>query len=101
LFPGEVSDRTSANHRSGQSPKDSVWALYCRSMLLWNFSTRLSNDSITDNIKAEYAFEVWVETQSIQDALDIHICNLDTALLYMCREYLYKYVFFSPSWRDA
>ena len=67
-------------------------------MLLWNFSTRLSNDSITDNIKAEYAFEVWVETQSIQDALDIHVCNLDTALLYMCREYLYKYVFFlTPS----
>ena len=80
-----------------------MWALYYRSMLLWNFSTRLSNDSITDNIKAEYAFEVWVETQSIQDALDIHVCNLDTALLYMCREYLYKYVFFSPtpSRRDA
>jgi hypothetical protein len=53
---------------------------------------RLSNDSITDNIKAEYAFEVWVETQSIQDALDTHVCNLDTALLYMCREYIYKYV---------
>jgi hypothetical protein len=90
LFPGEVSDRSSGNHRSGQSPKDSVWALYCRSMLLWNFSTRLSNDSITDNIKAEYAFEVWVETQAIQDALDTHVCNLDTALLYMCREFLYN-----------
>jgi len=90
LFPGEVSDRSSGNHRSAQSPKDSVWALYCRSMLLWNFSTRLSNDSITDNIKAEYAFEVWVETQAIQDALDTHVCNLDTALLYMCREYLYN-----------
>ncbi|KIM76126.1 hypothetical protein PILCRDRAFT_98790 [Piloderma croceum F 1598] len=88
LFPGEVSDRS--NHRSGQSPKDSVWALYCRSMLLWSFSTRLSNDSITDNIKAEYAYEVWGETQSIQDALDAHVCNLDTALLYMCREYLYN-----------
>ena len=50
-------------------------------MLLWNLSTRLSNDSITDNIKAEYAFEVWVETQPIQDALDTHVCNLDSALL--------------------
>ena len=37
------------------------------------------------NIKAEYAFEVWVETQSIQDALDTHVCNLDTALLYVQR----------------
>jgi len=32
----------------------------------------------------------WVETQSIQDALDTHVCNLDTALLYMCREYFYN-----------
>jgi hypothetical protein len=64
-------------------------------MLLWSFSTRLSNDSITDNIKADYAYEVWVETQSIQDALDTHVCNLDTALLYMCREYLYKWVPYS------
>ena len=62
-------------------------------MLLWILSTRLSNDSITDNIKAEYAFEVWVEMQPIQDALDTYVCNLDAALLYMCREYLYKYVF--------
>ena len=46
-----------------------------------------------DNIKAEYAFEVWIETQSTQDALDTHVCNLDTALLYVCRECLYKYVF--------
>jgi hypothetical protein len=61
-------------------------------MLLWSFSTRLGNDSISDSIKAEYAYEVWGETQSIQDALDAHVCNLDTALLYMCREYLYKYV---------
>jgi hypothetical protein len=89
LFPGEISDR-SGRHRSSQSPKDSVWALYCRSMLLWNFSTRLGSDSISSNMKAEYAFEVWVETQSIQDALDTHVCNLDTALLYMCREYLYN-----------
>ena len=60
-------------------------------MLLWNFSYRLNQDTISDNVKAEYAFEVWVETQSIQDAVDSHVCNLDTALLYMCREHLYKY----------
>lgn len=92
LFPGEAGDRLTGNHRAKQSAKDSVWALYCRSMLLWNFSHRLGHDNITDSIKADYAFEVWVESQSIQDALDAHICNLDTALLYMCREHLYKYV---------
>ena len=91
LFPGEASDRL--NPRLKQSAKDSVWALYCRSMLLWNFSYRLNQDTISDNVKAEYAFEVWVETQSIQDAVDSHVCNLDTALLYMCREHLYKCVF--------
>lgn len=74
------------------SPKDSIWALYCRVMLLWNFTTRLSGDALADRPRAEYAYEVWVETQSIQDALDMHVCNVDTALLYMCREFLYKCV---------
>lgn len=40
--------------------------------------------------KAEYAHEAWNETQSIQDSLDLHVCNLDTAVMYMCREYIYK-----------
>jgi len=94
LFPGEVVDRASPTYRSvdSHSQKESVWALYCRSMLLWNFSNRLCDQStsLTEETKAEWAQESWNETQAIQDSLDMHICNLDTALIYMTREYIYN-----------
>ncbi|KAF9227168.1 hypothetical protein BS17DRAFT_727147 [Gyrodon lividus] len=90
LFPGEVSERGSSEHKS-QSPKDSIWALYCRSMLLWNFCTiRLRKNTFSSDETSELALESWRETQEIQDALDAHTCNLDMALLYMCREYVYN-----------
>lgn len=60
-------------------------------MLLWNFCTRLRTDPCSSEDKAEFALDAWAETQAIQDSLDIHVCNLDTALIYMCREYIYKY----------
>ncbi|KIJ68076.1 hypothetical protein HYDPIDRAFT_173755 [Hydnomerulius pinastri MD-312] len=94
LFPGEVSERGPTEHKA-QSPKDSIWALYCRSMLLWNFcTTRLRKNTFASEETSELALESWRETQEIQDALDAHTCNLDMALLYMCREYVYKCVLF-------
>ncbi|KIK99397.1 hypothetical protein PAXRUDRAFT_822813 [Paxillus rubicundulus Ve08.2h10] len=90
LFPGEVSERGSNQHKS-PSPKDSIWALYCRSMLLWNFcTTRLRKNTFSSAETSELALESWRETQAIQDALDAHTCNLDVTLLYMCREYVYN-----------
>ncbi|OJA20523.1 hypothetical protein AZE42_01595 [Rhizopogon vesiculosus] len=90
LFPGEVSERGSNEHKA-QSPKDSIWALYCRSMLLWNFcTTRLRKNVFNSTETAELALEAWSETLEIQDALDTHTCNLDMALLYMSREYMYN-----------
>ncbi|KAJ4491023.1 hypothetical protein J3R30DRAFT_3277042 [Lentinula aciculospora] len=96
LFPGEVVDRASPTYRSvdSHSPKESVWALYCRSMLLWNYSNRLGEQSkAPSETNAELAQESWSESQAIQDSLEMHICNLDTALIYMTREYIYKFVF--------
>ncbi|KAF8878849.1 hypothetical protein BD779DRAFT_1553503 [Infundibulicybe gibba] len=92
LFPGEVLDRDSPSYRSSDSlsPKESVWALYCRSMLLWSFCHRLRYDSATNDEKAEFASDAWAETQSLQDSLEAHTCNLDTSLIYMCREYIYN-----------
>lgn len=87
-------DRMAPSYRSSDSPspKESVWALYCRSMLLWSFCNRLRRDPCSDEDRAEYSMEAMAEAQSIQDSLDMHICNLDTALMYMCREYIFKYV---------
>ncbi|KAG9316797.1 hypothetical protein JVU11DRAFT_2861 [Chiua virens] len=90
LFPGEVSERGSTDHKM-QSAKDSMWALYCRSMLLWNFcTTRLRKNTYSRDHTSELALEAWQEAQEIQNALDSHTCNLDMALLYMCREYVYN-----------
>jgi hypothetical protein len=92
LFPGEVLDRASPSYRAvdSPSPKESVWALYCRSMLLWSFCNRLRSRSGDNDEMAELIFDAWAETQALQDSLKMHDCNLDTAVIYLCREYIYK-----------
>ncbi|KAG6335686.1 hypothetical protein ID866_3392 [Astraeus odoratus] len=90
LFPGEVSERGLPEHKA-QSPKDSIWALYCRSMLLWCFCTgRLRKNTFASEETSDLALQAWREAQEIEDALDMHTCNLDMALLYMCREFVFK-----------
>ncbi|KAI6040220.1 hypothetical protein EDC04DRAFT_2567248 [Pisolithus marmoratus] len=90
LFPGEASERGSSDLKA-QSPKDSIWALYCRSMLLWNFcTTRLRQNTFTTDETSDIALQAWREAQEIQDALDSHRCGLDMTLLYMCQEYVYN-----------
>ncbi|THH31408.1 hypothetical protein EUX98_g2788 [Antrodiella citrinella] len=90
LFPGEAYERSAPHQIPGQSPKESIWALYCRSMLLWNSCMRQRDTTWTSNERAKFAIEAWAETQAVQDALDMHQCNSDTALMYVCREYLYN-----------
>ncbi|KAJ7484846.1 hypothetical protein B0H11DRAFT_2018961 [Mycena galericulata] len=97
LFPGEITDRVSPAYcsPSSPSPKESVWALYCRSLLLWNFCNRLLNhpgnkapQQIDD--EAEALQECWNEAQGIQDSLEMHICNYETGVTYLCQEYIYN-----------
>ncbi|KAG5351414.1 hypothetical protein C0989_006524 [Termitomyces sp. Mn162] len=91
LFPGEALDRMSPTYRSStSSTKESVWALYCRSMLLWNFTNQLRMTVLPDDEKVELIYDAWSEAQSLQDSLRMHTCNLDTVLIYMSREYVYK-----------
>ncbi|KAF8965647.1 hypothetical protein BDZ97DRAFT_1811637 [Flammula alnicola] len=91
LFPGEVLDRVSPAYRASDalSPKESVWGLYCRSMLLWNFCNRFREPS-QDEERAEQAHEAFLEVQAIEDSLNVHRCNLDTTLIYTCREYIHN-----------
>ncbi|KAG6829572.1 hypothetical protein H0H92_004121 [Tricholoma furcatifolium] len=92
LFPGEIVDRASPTFRSTPcvSTKESIWALYCRSMLLWAFTNRLRTTDMLNDDKVELVYDAWSEAQSIQDSLRIHTCNMDTAIIYMCREYVYN-----------
>ncbi|KAJ7169913.1 hypothetical protein C8R46DRAFT_217813 [Mycena filopes] len=93
LFPNEVYDRGFGRRQAGQEaahPKNAIWALYCRSMLLANFcnnvvarETETRDDRET---QAEALQESWHEVQGIQDALDGHVCNTYPAIAYLCRE---------------
>lgn len=89
LFPGEASLRTHPMD-DAISPKESVWALHCRSMLLWNSCMRQKSERLDEKEKAEFAIEAWRESLAIQDSLDIHVCSSNTALSHSCREYLYN-----------
>ncbi|KAJ7776535.1 hypothetical protein DFH07DRAFT_911882 [Mycena maculata] len=95
LFPNEMYDRGGLSSgrddgRGGTHPKNAIWALYCRSMLLANFCANVvarSAESHEDREgQGEALQESWNEAQAIQDALDAHVCNLHTAVAYLCRE---------------
>ncbi|KAK2464793.1 hypothetical protein APHAL10511_003211 [Amanita phalloides] len=93
LFPGEAVDRLSPSfssspdsHSQPVSPKESVWAVYCRSMLLFNFCTRLVWGGLGTEDKSELAAEAVNESMSLQDSLDAHVCNFDSIVIHRCRE---------------
>ncbi|CAK5282513.1 unnamed protein product [Mycena citricolor] len=87
LFPNEIYDR---NRGTGTHPRNAIWALYCRSMLLCNFTSNVvAKDAETRDqreLQAEALQESWSEAQAIEDSLDAHVCNLNTAVSYLCRE---------------
>jgi hypothetical protein len=76
---------------SGYSPKETVWALYDRSMLLWHSCVRMRQDRVaTEAEKAHFAIAAWLEADVIEAALDKHTCNLERAFIFQGREYLFK-----------
>ncbi|KAI9508507.1 hypothetical protein F5148DRAFT_890384 [Russula earlei] len=93
LFPGEYHQRREyvppyKDTVSPYSGKDSVWALYCRSMLLWNCTLRFWDERLATEERTRIACAAFVETRVVENALDAHVCNIDTALIYMCREFI-------------
>jgi hypothetical protein len=102
LFPNEMYDR--GGYGSGRQdgggpaahPKNAIWALYCRSMLLANFCSnvvaRTTESRDERESQAEALQESWNEAQAIMDALDGHVCNLHTTVAYLCRENISKWV---------
>ncbi|KAH9993527.1 hypothetical protein BJV77DRAFT_349009 [Russula vinacea] len=87
LFPGEYHQRREYVV-SSHSGKDSVWALYCRSMLLWNCTVRFWDERLTTEERTRIACAAFLEAGVVEDALDAHICNIDVTLIYMCREFI-------------
>ncbi|KAF8582821.1 hypothetical protein K439DRAFT_1350360 [Ramaria rubella] len=88
LFPGEAllqSHQFSASH----SAKESVWALYSRAMFLWNSCLRMRGEDVSENDKATFAVNAWIESTAIEEALDAHTCGCDQAFLFQGREFLF------------
>ncbi|KAJ1309633.1 hypothetical protein OPQ81_006401 [Rhizoctonia solani] len=89
-FPAEIMIRQSPS--LVHSPKESVWALYGRAMLLWNSCLMLRKKSarMTDAQRAEFAVNVWLETNTIEEALNRHTCSFERNSLFQGREYLFN-----------
>ncbi|GJJ13286.1 hypothetical protein Clacol_007538 [Clathrus columnatus] len=88
LFPGE-SLLKSSSFTISHSPKESIWALYCRTMLLWNSCLRMRENQASDAEKATFAVSAWIETTIIEEALNAHTCGCDQAFLFQGREFLF------------
>lgn len=94
LFPGEAMYRL-PEYKHPNDPllvKESVWALHCRSMLLWSFCISVKENQIPVDDKIEAFTQSIGEAQLIEDALNIHHCNIDTTIINLTREYLFKCV---------
>ncbi|KAF5330254.1 hypothetical protein D9758_014443 [Tetrapyrgos nigripes] len=87
LFSGESIVRSPSLAGS----KDTVWALYDRSFLLWHFCVRMRNNhSATDDEKAQFAVRAWLETEEIEQALNKHTCDIERSFIFQGREYLFN-----------
>lgn len=85
LFPGE------ALTLNRSASRNSMWALHCRTMLLWHSCVRMRHDSITsDGEKAQYGIAAWQQVEILENALNGHTCGLERSFLFQAREYLFK-----------
>jgi len=57
-------------------------------MLLWNGTVRFWDERLTTEERTRIACATFVETRVVEEALDAHTCNIDTSLIYMCREFI-------------
>ncbi|KAH9993709.1 hypothetical protein BJV74DRAFT_770667 [Russula compacta] len=90
LFPGETLFPSHA-HLNSMGGKDTVWALYIRTMLLWNSCVRMRHiTSISDLDMSVFAMGAWIETEAIEEALNRHTCRVERAFFFHPRELLFN-----------
>lgn len=73
------------------SAKDTIWALYDRSFLLWHACIKMRNDTtapVAD--KGQFAIKAWLEADAIEEALNRHTCGIERAFIFQGREYIFK-----------
>ncbi|KAF5344976.1 hypothetical protein D9757_013784 [Collybiopsis confluens] len=89
LFSGESIYRSPS--LSPSTAKDTVWALYDRSFLLWHICARVrAETTMSDVEKGEFAVKAWLETDAIERALNKHTCAIEKTYIFQGREYLFN-----------
>ncbi|KAG9033427.1 hypothetical protein FRB95_014793 [Tulasnella sp. JGI-2019a] len=108
LLPGEDDYASLPDVDAKYSGKESQWALWSRTMLLWHaciqhasrgrpntslagfsVSSSLSDDAIASRDDSDFAMRAWMETVAIEDALNSHSCITERTLVYQAREFLF------------
>lgn len=60
-------------------------------MMLWNSCLKMRRDSgVSDAEKAQFAMSAWLETYTLEDALNKHTCDIERSYMFLGREYLFK-----------
>jgi len=83
FFPGEYLCKTTVF--KPHKPKESIWALHCRTNLLWLACHRLK-DSVKGNSGHQLVQEAWKELEDIERAQNWHTCLPANGLLFIGRE---------------
>ncbi|GLB38529.1 putative GAL4-like Zn(II)2Cys6 (or C6 zinc) binuclear cluster DNA-binding domain [Lyophyllum shimeji] len=91
LFSGESLAQSPALSSSHHSSKDTIWALYDRSFLLWHGCIRMRSETrATDDAKAHFAVKTWLEADALEAALNRHTCRIERQFIFQAREYIFN-----------
>ncbi len=86
LFPAEALALHGAPVQS-----NNLWALYLRSMLLLQSCVCKRGDAqAEDGERADFAMQVWLEIDALEDALGQHTCELERNFGFQAREMLFS-----------
>ncbi|KAI0739208.1 hypothetical protein C8Q80DRAFT_1112442, partial [Daedaleopsis nitida] len=95
LFPGEsfaAGDTGTAMGAAGIAlSKESVWALYMRTLFLWHSCLRVRVDAALSGAdRAQWAMAAWLELDSVEAAMDRHTCDIQSGFMLQMREVLFN-----------
>ncbi|KAI0330797.1 hypothetical protein GY45DRAFT_1323136 [Cubamyces sp. BRFM 1775] len=86
LLPGEA-----LAHAGAPIAQNNIWSLYLRAMLLWHTGIRMRTEQdLPEMQRAQFAINAWLETEAIEDALNQHVCNLESRMAYQAREFIFN-----------
>ncbi|TFK85475.1 hypothetical protein K466DRAFT_552028 [Polyporus arcularius HHB13444] len=91
LFPGESFATADPSMPRIPASKDSVWALYMRTLFLWNSCLRArSNKTLSNADRAQFAMTAWLELDTVEAAMDKHTCDIQSGFMLQMREVLFN-----------